>query len=204
MARDRSTQALLPLRGKVLNVLGAASSKMGRNAEISDLCQALGVGLGERFNIDDLRYDKIVIMTDADVDGAHIASLLMTFFFIQMGPLIDHGHLYLACPPLYRLTQGTERVYALDDEEKDRLIKSGLGAKGKIEISRFKGLGEMDAKDLKKTTMNPKTRKLIRVSIDEDMRIETDSLVRSLMGKKPEARFSFCRKTRISPARWTF
>jgi topoisomerase-4 subunit B len=111
MARDRKTQALLPLRGKILNVLGAASSKLGQNAEISDLCQALGVGMGTRFNIEDLRYDKVIIMTDADVDGAHIASLLMTFFFTQMRPLIDKGHLYLACPPLFRLTQGARRVY---------------------------------------------------------------------------------------------
>jgi topoisomerase-4 subunit B len=112
MARDRKTQALLPLRGKILNVLGAASSKLGQNAEISDLCQALGVGMGTKFNIEDLRYDKVIIMTDADVDGAHIASLLMTFFFTQMRPLIDKGHLYLACPPLFRLTQGATRVYA--------------------------------------------------------------------------------------------
>ncbi|MDP5326570.1 MAG: type IIA DNA topoisomerase subunit B, partial [Paracoccaceae bacterium] len=122
MARDRRYQALLPLRGKILNVLGAASAKMGQNSEISDLCQALGVGLGSKFNIDDLRYDKIIIMTDADVDGAHIASLLMTFFFSQMRPMIDTGHLYLACPPLYRLTQGAKRLYVSDDAEKDRMM----------------------------------------------------------------------------------
>ncbi|GFE51455.1 DNA topoisomerase 4 subunit B [Roseobacter cerasinus] len=190
-ARNRETQALLPLKGKILNVLGAASSKLGSNAEISDLCEALGVGMGTRFNLDDLRYDKIIIMTDADVDGAHIASLLMTFFFTQMRPLIDAGHLYLACPPLFRLTQGARRVYCLDEGEKDMWLEKGLGGKGKIDVSRFKGLGEMDAKDLKETTMDPKTRKLIRVSIDEDMPGETGDLVERLMGKKPELRFQY-------------
>ncbi|SFA80062.1 DNA topoisomerase IV subunit B [Poseidonocella pacifica] len=191
MARNRKTQALLPLRGKILNVLGAASSKLGSNQEISDLSQALGVGLGTRFNIDDLRYDKIIIMTDADVDGAHIASLLMTFFFTQMRPMIDAGHLYLACPPLYRLTQGARRVYCLDEEERDAWFEKGLGGKGKIDVSRFKGLGEMDAKDLKETTMDPSSRKLIRVTIDEDEPGETGDLVERLMGKKPELRFQY-------------
>ncbi|RAP39981.1 DNA topoisomerase IV subunit B [Rhodovulum viride] len=191
MARDRKTQALLPLRGKILNVLGAASSKLGSNAEINDLTQALGTGLGTRFNIDDLRYDKIIIMTDADVDGAHIASLLMTFFFTQMRPLIDQGHLYLACPPLFRLTQGARRIYALDEAEKEMWLAKGLGGKGKIDVSRFKGLGEMDAKDLKETTMDPASRKLIRVSIDEDEPGETADLVERLMGKKPELRFQY-------------
>ncbi|WP_282603742.1 DNA topoisomerase IV subunit B [Paracoccus sp. PARArs4] len=191
MARQRATQALLPLRGKILNVLGAASSKMGANQEINDLCQALGVGLGSKFNIDDLRYDKIIIMTDADVDGAHIASLLMTFFFTQMRPMIDRGHLYLACPPLYRLTQGAHRVYVADDAEKERMMQKGLGGRGKIDVQRFKGLGEMDAKDLRDTTMDPKTRKLIRVSIDDDEGGETGDLVERLMGKKPELRFEY-------------
>ncbi|WP_111735778.1 DNA topoisomerase IV subunit B [Roseovarius amoyensis] len=191
MARDRKTQALLPLRGKILNVLGAASSKLGSNQEIGDLTQALGVGLGSRFNIDDLRYDKIIIMTDADVDGAHIASLLMTFFFTQMRPMIDTGHLYLACPPLYRLTQGARRVYCIDEAERDAWLEKGLGGKGKIDVSRFKGLGEMDAKDLKETTMDPTTRKLIRVTIDEDEPGETGDLVERLMGKKPELRFQY-------------
>ena len=191
MARDRKTQALLPLRGKILNVLGAASSKLGSNAEINDLTQALGTGLGTRFNIDDLRYDKIIIMTDADVDGAHIAALLMTFFFTQMRPLIDQGHLYLACPPLYRLTQGARRVYCLDEAERDAWFEKGLGGKGKIDVSRFKGLGEMDAKDLKDTTMNPETRKLIRVTVGDDMPGETADLVERLMGKKPELRFQY-------------
>ena len=190
-ARNRETQALLPLKGKILNVLGAASSKLGSNAEINDLCEALGVGMGTRFNLDDLRYEKIIIMTDADVDGAHIASLLMTFFFTQMRPLIDAGHLYLACPPLFRLTQGAKRVYCLDEAEKEMWLEKGLGGKGKIDVSRFKGLGEMDAKDLKETTMDPATRKLIRVSIDEDMPGETGDLVERLMGKKPELRFQY-------------
>lgn len=191
MARDRKTQALLPLRGKILNVLGAASSKLGSNAEINDLTQALGVGLGTKFNIDDLRYEKIIIMTDADVDGAHIASLLMTFFFTQMRPMIDAGHLYLACPPLFRLTQGAKRVYCLDEREREEWLAKGIGGKGKIDVSRFKGLGEMDAKDLKETTMDPASRKLIRVTIDEDEPGETGDLVERLMGKKPEMRFQY-------------
>ena len=191
MARERNRQALLPLRGKILNVLGAAGGKMGANQEINDLCQALGVQMGSKFNVEDLRYDKIIIMTDADVDGAHIASLLMTFFFTQMRPMIDKGHLYLACPPLYRLTQGAKRIYVADDAEKEEWLKKGLGGKGKIDVQRFKGLGEMDAKDLKDTTMNPATRKLIRVSIDEDDPGETGDLVERLMGKKPELRFQY-------------
>ena len=190
-ARNRNTQALLPLKGKILNVLGAASNKLTTNAEISDLCEALGVGMGTKFNLDDLRYEKIIIMTDADVDGAHIASLLMTFFFTQMRPLIDHGHLYLACPPLYRLTQGAKRIYVADDAEKNYWLEKGLGGKGKIDLQRFKGLGEMDAKDLKETTMDPATRKLIRVSVDEDVPGETGDLVERLMGKKPELRFQY-------------
>ena len=190
-ARNRETQALLPLKGKILNVLGAASSKLHDNSEIRDICEALGVTMGTRFNVDDLRYDKIIIMTDADVDGAHIAALLMTFFFAQMRPLIDKGHLYLACPPLYRLTQGARRLYVADDAEKELWLAKGLGGKGKIDVQRFKGLGEMDAKDLKDTTMNPLTRKLIRVSIDEDSPGETGDLVERLMGKKPELRFQY-------------
>ncbi|MGJ8546960.1 MAG: DNA topoisomerase IV subunit B [Sulfitobacter sp.] len=190
-ARNRVNQALLPLKGKILNVLGAASGKLNTNAEISDLCEALGVGMGTKFNLDDLRYDKIIIMTDADVDGAHIAALLMTFFFTQMRPLIDAGHLYLACPPLFRLTQGAKRVYCLDEAERDVWLEKGLGGKGKIDVSRFKGLGEMDAKDLKETTMDPSTRKLIRVTVDEDMPGETSDLVERLMGKKPELRFQY-------------
>ena len=190
-ARNRENQALLPLKGKILNVLGAASAKLHDNSEIRDICEALGVQMGTRFKVDDLRYDKIIIMTDADVDGAHIASLLMTFFFTQMRPLIDKGHLYLACPPLYRLTQGARRLYVADDVEKEIYLAKGLGGKGKIDVQRFKGLGEMDAKDLKDTTMNPLTRKLIRVTIDEEAPGETGDLVERLMGKKPELRFQY-------------
>ena len=190
-ARNRETQALLPLKGKILNVLGAASNKLHDNSEIRDICEALGVQMGTKFKVDDLRYDKIIIMTDADVDGAHIASLLMTFFFTQMRPLIDKGHLYLACPPLYRLTQGARRMYVADDAEKEIWLAKGLGGKGKIDVQRFKGLGEMDAKDLKDTTMNPASRKLIRVSIDEEEPGFTGDLVERLMGKKPELRFQY-------------
>ena len=192
-ARDRETQALLPLKGKILNVLGAASAKLNDNSEIRDICETLGISMGTRFKIDDLRYEKVIIMTDADVDGAHIASLLMTFFFTQMRPMIDRGHLYLACPPLYRLTQGAVRRYVSNDAEKEHWLERGLGGGrgGKIDVQRFKGLGEMDAKDLKDTTMNPATRKLIRVSIDEDAPGETSDLVERLMGKKPELRFQY-------------
>jgi topoisomerase IV subunit B len=190
-ARNRETQALLPLKGKILNVLGAASAKLNDNSEIRDICEALGVSMGTRFSVDDLRYERIIIMTDADVDGAHIASLLMTFFFSQMRPLIDKGHLYLACPPLYRLTQGAHRVYVADDAEKEAMLAKGIGGRGKIDVQRFKGLGEMDAKDLKDTTMNPATRKLIRVTIDEDEPGMTGDLVERLMGKKPELRFQY-------------
>lgn len=189
-ARDRKTQAVLPLRGKILNVLGAASSKMTQNQELGDLCQAMGVQTGSRFALDDLRYEKIIIMTDADVDGAHIASLLMTFFFTQMRPLIDAGHLYLAAPPLYRLTQGARSVYVQTDAEKDAAIARGLGGRGKIEVSRFKGLGEMMPAQLRDTTMSPATRRLVRVTVAEDEG-ETEGLVERLMGKKPELRFQY-------------
>ena len=191
MARDRETQAMLPLRGKVLNVMGAAGAKLAQNQELSDLCLALGVGLGSRYREEDLRYERVIIMTDADVDGAHIAALLMTFFYMQMRPLIDHGHLYLAQPPLFRLKQGSRTAYARDEAERDRLVATGLGGKGKIEVSRFKGLGEMDAKDLRETTMDPARRRLIRVSVAEEDREDTASLVERLMGRKAESRFRF-------------
>lgn len=190
-ARDRRTQAVLPLRGKILNVLGAASSKMRENQELSDLALALGVQPGSRFSLDDLRYERVIIMTDADVDGAHIAALLMTFFFTQMRPLIDGGHLFLAQPPLYRLTQGGKSVYVRTDAEKDELLARGLGGRGRIDVSRFKGLGEMMPQQLKETTMDPKSRSLIRVAVHDDEPGDTGRLVDRLMGKKPELRFQF-------------
>ncbi len=190
-ARDRRFQAVLPLRGKILNVLGASGAKLAQNQELADLCQALGVGLGARYSNDDLRYEKVIIMTDADVDGAHIASLLMTFFYTQMRPMIEAGHLYLAAPPLYRLTQGTVSVYARDEAEKARLLAEGLGGKGKIEVARFKGLGEMMPRQLRETTMDPATRNLIRVTLSEDEPGETEDLVTRLMGRKAELRFRY-------------
>jgi topoisomerase-4 subunit B len=188
-ARQRASQAVLPLRGKVLNVAGASRDKLAANQQIADLIQALGCGTRERYREDDLRYDKIILMTDADVDGAHIASLLMTFFFQEMPKLIDDGHLYLAMPPLYRMTQGARVEYAMNDAEKDKLMKT-FKANQKVEITRFKGLGEMPYAHLRETTMDPKTRTLLRVKIMED-RDETKSAVDRLMGNKPEARFEF-------------
>ncbi|MGF1446811.1 MAG: DNA topoisomerase IV subunit B [Pikeienuella sp.] len=190
MARDRETQALLPLRGKVLNVLGAAGAKLNDNKELQDLCQALGVGMGAKYREDDLRYERVIIMTDADVDGAHIAALLMTFFFTQMRELIEQGHLYLAQPPLYRITQGAKTVYVLDDAEKDAVMETGLGGRGKPMFTRFKGLGYMYAKYHKQTTMDPKKRRLLRVSIDDDLE-DTAGLVERLMGRRAETRFQF-------------
>jgi len=151
----------------------------------------MGVQMGLKFDVADLRYDRIIIMTDADVDGAHISALLMTLFYTQMRPLIDNGHLFLAAPPLFRLTQGAKSVYAADAAERDAWLESGLGARGKIEVSRFKGLGEMNPSQLKETTMDPKSRTLIKVTIEEDEPGETGDLVERLMGKKPEMRFQY-------------
>jgi topoisomerase-4 subunit B len=189
-ARQRASQAVLPLRGKVLNVAGASRDKLQANQQITDLIQALGCGTRDRYREDDLRYDKIILMTDADVDGAHIASLLMTFFFQEMPKLIDDGHLYLAMPPLYRLTQGARVEYAMNDAEKDKLLKSGFKGNQKIDITRFKGLGEMPYMHLRETTMDPKTRVLLQVRVLDD-RDDTRSAVDRLMGNKPEARFDF-------------
>ncbi len=189
-ARDRASQAVLPLRGKVLNVAGASRDKLAANQQIADLIQALGCGTRDKYREDDLRYDKIIIMTDADVDGAHIASLLMTFFYQELPGLIEGGHLYLALPPLYRITQGPKTVYAMDDAHKDRLVETEFSGRGKIEITRFKGLGEMPHAHLKETTMNPKTRTLLQVKIVND-RSDTSQTVERLMGNKPEARFEF-------------
>ncbi|MGB0749075.1 MAG: DNA topoisomerase IV subunit B [Magnetospiraceae bacterium] len=197
-ARDRATQAVLPLRGKILNVASASSDKLRGNQELSDLTEALGCGTGGAYDDSALRYDKVIIMTDADVDGAHIASLLMTFFFTQMRPLVELGHLYLAMPPLYRLTQKSKTVYARDDAHKDELLKTAFPGNAKVEISRFKGLGEMPAAQLKETTMHPERRSLLRVTVPQghnDADIEefrgTKQLVDDLMGRKPERRFSF-------------
>jgi len=189
--RDRKTQAILPLRGKILNVASAVSSKIKANQELSDLNQALGCGTRDKYNREDLRYDKVIIMTDADVDGAHIATLLMTFFYQEMPQLIRDGHLYLAQPPLYRITQGGKTAYAMDDAHKDELLEKEFSGRGKIDISRFKGLGEMPPAQLKETTMNPKNRVLLRVQIPMEEFGETADRVESLMGKKPELRFTF-------------
>jgi topoisomerase-4 subunit B len=190
-ARDRATQAVLPLRGKILNVASAGRDKLHQNQQLADLIQALGCGTGSHYRESDLRYDRVIIMTDADVDGAHIASLLITFFYRQMPRLIDGGHLYLAVPPLYRLTQGTKSAYARDDADRDRLLKTVFKGNGKVEIGRFKGLGEMLPAQLKETTMDPKKRLLLKVVVEPDERPETGDTVERLMGNKPEARFSF-------------
>ena len=189
-ARDRASQAVLPLRGKVLNVAGASRDKLKANQQIADLVQALGCGTRDKYREDDLRYDKIIIMTDADVDGAHIASLLMTFFYQELPGLIEGGHLYLALPPLYRISQGAKTLYAMDDAHKDRLVETEFTGRGKVEITRFKGLGEMPHAHLKETTMNPRTRTLLQVRIKAD-RADTAQTVDRLMGNKPEARFEF-------------
>jgi topoisomerase-4 subunit B len=188
-ARDRNTQAILPLRGKILNVASAGAGKLQANQELSDLVQALGCGTGAKYREEDLRYERVIVMTDADVDGAHIASLLLTFFYREMPELITGGHLFLAMPPLYRLSQGATTIYARDDADRDRLLKSQFRAGAKVDISRFKGLGEMMPAQLKETTMKRGSRTLIQVSIAKGDK--TDDLVEQLMGKKPELRFQF-------------
>jgi topoisomerase-4 subunit B len=197
-ARNRETQAILPLRGKILNVASASDDKLRGNQEIADISQALGCGLRGQFDVDKLRYERIIIMTDADVDGAHIASLLMTFFYREMPGLIEDGRLYLAQPPLYRLSQGGATVYARDDRHKEELLAEQLNGRGKVQIDRFKGLGEMSAKQLKETTMSPQTRTLLRVAIadheDPDPKAEqkrSSKTVERLMGRRPELRFRF-------------
>jgi topoisomerase-4 subunit B len=190
-ARDRRSQAVLPLRGKILNVASAGKDKLAQNAQLADLVQALGCGTGANYRDSDLRYEKIIIMTDADVDGAHIASLLITFFYRQMPKLIDDGKLYLAVPPLFRLSHGGTIVYARNDKHKDQLLKKDFHANAKVEISRFKGLGEMMAAQLKETTMDPKKRTLLRVVLVDKDRKSTMKAVEQLMGSKAEARFDF-------------
>jgi topoisomerase-4 subunit B len=190
-ARDRASQAVLPLRGKILNVASAGRDKLVQNQQLSDLVQALGCGTGNGYRDEELRYEKVIIMTDADVDGAHIASLLITFFYRQTHKLIDNGHLYLAVPPLYRLTQGAKTVYARDDAHKAELIRTVFKGSGKVDVGRFKGLGEMLPAQLKETTMDPKKRTLLRVRVMPEHEDGTGDAIERLMGNKPEARFAF-------------
>ena len=189
-ARNRETQAVLPLRGKILNVANAGKDKLTANQQIGDLVQAIGCGMGASYREEDLRYDKIIIMTDADVDGAHIAALLMTFFYRQMPKIIELGHLYLAVPPLYRLTQGSKTVYARGEAERDALLEN-FGGRGKVDVGRFKGLGEMNPAQLKETSMDPAKRTLLRVTADDAAQASTARVVEQLMGNKPEERFNF-------------
>ena len=192
-ARDRTTQAVLPIRGKILNVASANTAKILANSEVSDLIQALGCGTRDRYNPAALRYEKVVIMTDADVDGAHIATLLMTFFFQEMPGLVRDGHLYLAQPPLYRLAHGGTVAYARDDAHKAELEATVFKGKTKLDVGRFKGLGEMASSQLKETTMDPAKRTLLRVTMpaDYDARADVKDLVERLMGRNPEHRFAF-------------
>jgi topoisomerase IV subunit B len=204
-ARDRETQAILPLRGKILNVASASADKMRSNQELADIILALGAGSGAHYREEALRYERVVIMTDADVDGAHIASLLMTFFFREMPKLVENGHLFLAPPPLYRLTQGEVTLYARDDAHREELLNSAFSGRGKVEVSRFKGLGEMPARYLKATTMDPAQRTLLRVTLPPkadpaaielpaDELARTKALVETLMGRRPELRFEYIQK----------
>ena len=190
-ARDRASQAVLPLRGKILNVASAGKDKLAANTQLTDLVQALGCGTGSHYRDEDLRYEKVIVMTDADVDGAHIASLLITFFYTQMPDLIERGHLYLAVPPLYRLSHGGKTFYARDDKHKAELLKKEFHANANVEVGRFKGLGEMMAGQLKETTMDPKKRTLLRVKLKDDEKKQTAKSVERLMGTKAEARFEF-------------
>jgi topoisomerase IV subunit B len=204
-ARDRETQAILPLRGKILNVASASADKMRANQELSDIILALGAGSGSHYREEALRYERVIIMTDADVDGAHIASLLMTFFFREMPKLVENGHLFLALPPLYRLTQGDVTHYARDDGHREELLRTAFNSRGKVEVSRFKGLGEMPARYLKATTMDPAQRTLLRVTLPQkpdpaaiELPAEeferTKALVETLMGRRPELRFEYIQK----------
>jgi topoisomerase-4 subunit B len=190
-ARDRASQAVLPLRGKILNVASAGKDKLAQNQQLADLVQALGAGTGAHYREQDLRYEKVIIMTDADVDGAHIASLLITFFYRQMPKLIEGGHLFIAVPPLYRLTHGGKTIYARDDKQKNILLKKEFHANAKVDVGRFKGLGEMMAAQLKETTMDRKKRTLLRVVLADKEKNKTAKSVDQLMGTKPEARFAF-------------
>lgn len=190
-ARDRETQAVLPLRGKILNVASASAEKLRGNQELKDLIEALGCGVGDRFDINKLRYGRIVIMTDADVDGAHIAALLMTFFYKELPELVRQGKVFLAQPPLFRLQAGDKNVYAMDDADRERQLKRNFKPNQKVEVSRFKGLGEMPAAVLKETTMGPAKRVLLKVVLPPEERAKTAELMEALMGRKPELRFKF-------------
>ena len=190
-ARNRLNQAILPLRGKILNVANATADKLSKNQELSDLALALGTPGGARFSLDDIRYERVIIMTDADVDGAHIASLLMTYFFRQMPELVRSGRLFLAMPPLFRLSAGGTTAYAMDDAHKDELLEKLFKGKKNVEIGRFKGLGEMMPAQLKETTMNPDTRTLARVTLPEDPELQPADLVETLMGRRADLRFRF-------------
>nr|WP_241764169.1 DNA topoisomerase IV subunit B [Hyphomonas atlantica] len=192
-ARDRKSQAILPLRGKILNVESASLDKMMNNQEINDLSLALGTQLGKKFDMDDLRYDRIIIMTDADVDGAHIASLLITFFYRMTPGLIESGRLFLAMPPLYKLSNKGTIVYAMDDADRAQKMKENFKPNQKVDMTRFKGLGEMNPGQLKETTMNPATRTLARVTLEaiDDVEVPAEELINTLMGKKAELRFRF-------------
>ena len=202
-ARDRETQAILPLRGKILNVASATADKMRANQEVADIVLALGAGSGSHYREEALRYERVIIMTDADVDGAHIAALLMTFFFREMPRLVENGHLHLALPPLYRLSQGETTLYARDDAHREQLIETAFSGRGKVEVSRFKGLGEMPARYLKATTMDPAQRTLLRVRLPPNSPAiaspgeefaRTQALVETLMGRRPELRFEYIQK----------
>ncbi|PZW44989.1 DNA topoisomerase IV subunit B [Humitalea rosea] len=197
-ARDRETQAVLPLRGKILNVASATVEKLRQNQELKDLIEALGCGVGDRFDIARLRYGRVVIMTDADVDGAHIAALLMTFFYRELPELVKQGRVFLAQPPLYRLQSGGKSVYAMNDADRERLMKSAFKPSQKVEVSRFKGLGEMPAATLKETTMDRARRSLLQVVLPPEDRARTNELVESLMGRKPELRFRFIQENAAS------
>lgn len=194
-ARNRETQAILPLRGKILNVASASDDKLRANQELQDLIEALGCGIRDRYDESKLRYEKIIIMTDADVDGAHIASLLMTFFYREMSQMIENGHLYLALPPLYRLSQKGATAYAMNDAHKEQLIKSHFDARGKVDVSRFKGLGEMPPSQLKEMIMDSARCTLLKVMMageeEKSTQRATAKLVEQLMGRKPEERFKF-------------
>ncbi|MFB2553285.1 DNA topoisomerase IV subunit B [Ensifer soli] len=196
-ARNRQNQAILPLRGKILNVASAGREKLGANQQIGDLVQALGCGTRTKYREEDLRYERVIIMTDADVDGAHIASLLITFFYQEMPELIRGGHLFLAVPPLYRISQGGKTLYARDDAHRAELVETEFKGRGKIEIGRFKGLGEMMPSQLKETTMDPAKRTLLKVAIDEVDFEGTRETVDNLMGTRPDARFRFIQERSV-------